>query len=54
MALRRGLQPSGERKREGGGKSEAKSQIEPEQEARLVSIYVLVQAIGGSNVRMLA
>jgi hypothetical protein len=54
MAVRSGLQSNGERKREGGGKSEAMSHIKPAKDARLVSIYVLVQAVGGANVRMLA
>jgi hypothetical protein len=54
MAVRSGLQPYGERKRERGGKSEAMSHLKPALGARLVSIYVLVQAAGGSNVRMLA
>ena len=52
VAVRSGLQPYGERKREWAGKSEAMSHLKPALGARLVSIYVLVQAAGGSNVRL--
>ena len=52
MAVRSGLQPDGEMKREGGGKSEPMSHIKPARDARLVSIYLLVQAAGGANVRL--
>ena len=52
MAVRSGLQPYGERKRERGGKSEAMSHIKPARDARLVSIYVLVQAAGGVSMRL--